>query len=202
MSDPHAIVSPYRIQFEYTISSLVHKVHVYVKDAALSAGDYNIFDRSTSDFDLAWESCATHYAQDIASTCDSTITMGSAILQHRVGSVWDSVASAVPTITPNVGVSFTTPGSQMTVTLRDTGLNRFKLTLMEAHEAAPQHFITPGGGSSGMDAFIADMDFDATNGFAGWKWITSKYALFMLAHPFVAATCDLNRKILRARGLK
>lgn len=200
MPNPHDPVSVYKLRNNWSIGAFSHRMDIWLVNVVYNAGQYAIVSRVENEL-LAWEDCADRLADIIAADSSSAYAQGNAELWQRNGLVWNLIDTHVPTPTPT-GASFNTPGSQSTIVLRDTNLNKFKIVLMELHEAAPQHFESPTGGAAGFDALIASMVTAGGNEFDPYKYMASKYAFFVKEGGFVGCTVDLNRKVLRARGYK
>lgn len=203
MADPHAIIAEFRIVTNYTVSGVTHQNHAYAFDAGQVAGAWFLDGRASVGMDLPWEDCAARLADMINYAMYAGVSWGESILQRRSGLVWEPVDTTTVSPTPNSGVVFSAPGAQQTYVFRDELLNKFKWVTMEANEAAPQHWETPTGGDSAMDAIIASFIGSGTpDAHDPYQWIASKYKQRIKQDAFVGVTVDLNRKTLRARGLK
>lgn len=202
-TDPHAIVAEYRLTTQYTISAFPHKNRLYVYDAGLVAGQWQLASRGGTGLDLAWQNSATRAAQIIASAAISGAVIGESLLEHRVGEVWDVIDTYTPTVTPSGTATFTTAGLQMTITLRDEKLNRFKWEGLELIEVENLTSKAKTGHQAGTDAIIAALVTVAgSNPNDPVNWMCSKYRNRVKDGGFVSLATYPNRKILRARKLK
>lgn len=187
-----------RITWNYTVNGQAHKARVFTKAPSLVGGAYYL-DSRTTPASLIWEDCADKLTDAMTEIMGTGYTAGQAVLEHRVGSLWSTLAvHSIPTVTRSANAQ---PATETTLVLRDTAFHLVKVILLEGLETPPQHSVDPAGGDATMDLLIGAFLPTAPNAEDPYNWQVGRSNLFLNTTPFVAFTVTLNRKIRRRRGL-
>lgn len=200
MTDPHAIVAPFRATFNYKWLNVDHKMHVYIKHAELNAGEWYIRSRHTATFDLKFEDISTHVQQYLCDFGDSNTSSSSSILEQRDGTTWLPVESWNTPGTPPGGITVPSAG-EFTATFYDTALNKFKIVYMEGRLEPPRTSRSATGFTSPANAFVALWQGNPADAWAFVHWGCSKYANYVSTSGFIKGTETFNKKMRRRRGL-
>lgn len=197
MSTPLAAL--WRITWPYLIGGVSHKVRLYVKSiGTVVGGVIQLTDRNLTDFD--WTDAADDFVTMLsANMLDQSTSYGTVLLEQRSGALWNLMDTHTPS--PSGSLTPYHPGSQYTIVLRDTSFGKVKVVLLETVWPAPNHFVTPTGGTdSHEDAFMGVLSGTGTH--YPYMWIISRGGHFLaVSGAFVGGTITLNRKVRRRRGL-
>lgn len=194
-----ALAATARIVTNYEVSGILHTHHAYIRGLTLVGGVWMHNSRALDNNDQVWTDSAQAIASTIGAVMVSAVVFGTSILQKLISGVWQPEDVSTPTVSPSGGAL--APASQITVTLRDKLFHKVKITVMEANQLPPQHWIDPLGGAANLDTFIAQFLPTFTVSNAPYGWLVGRGNQYLADNPFVAATLTYNKKMRRRRGL-
>lgn len=188
-----------RITLSITVSGLVHKVRVYVRNPTFVTPDWFINSRTLDENDINWTDAAEGLAYVVSYMYPSAAGIADAVLEERVGILW--FARAFHTVTlPNKNGSVSL-AQQATLVMRDVLFNKVKLILLDINLGGLDHtssFSALGGNALNM---ITEFTSGALQEFAPYVWMVGRSDQYLNVAPFVGWTLAPNRKVRRARGL-
>ncbi|HEY9758952.1 MAG TPA: hypothetical protein V6C97_27535 [Oculatellaceae cyanobacterium] len=194
------VLATARILFPYTVSSKLHKAYYYVKGANEVGSAWFIQGRAGVGTQLPWESCADGISNAFNAIMGSTASYGQAQLQEQIGLIW--YIRSVHTLTTTATGTAPHLACQMTATLRTQSFYHAKVVVLEPIEDPEQSkLISPTGGSTAMDTFLANYSGAVTTDFVPWNWMVGQDEEFLTDSPFISATFSLNHKLRKARGM-
>jgi hypothetical protein len=188
-----------RITMPYTVDGFNHKCRLYGRNVQPVSGSFNINSRATDANDQVWTDAAAGMEYAVSALLPSAATYSPFLLEKWDGSVWEPLANT--TIAPTNVTGSYVKASQITLTFKDTALEKLKLVVVEGTEALAQKFRSPTGGDSAMDICIAEFLSTHVGTHAPYVWAVSHRDLYLSSSPFVSASVWPNRKIARRRGV-
>lgn len=201
-TSPHAVLANWRVAVEYTIQGHTHKTRAYMTEVVNNAGAWYAVKNGTSNTWLPWESCAHRLALVLQQGGLSSDTWGAMTLEYRNGTVWELLDVNVPTMGTVSNSSFTFAGVQLTITLRDASLNRFKIVSEERYENNNRTSKVITDAQVWNQTYINSLVTTGGDDYDPVNWMCSKYAIAVKPGGFVSWATYPNRKVLRSRGLK
>ncbi len=192
------LVATGRIIFQYTISSVLHKLHVYVKNPTLVGANWQINSRTSDSNDTGVTNAVDGLALALESIFPTSVTIGSAILETRSGTVWTPQASYTPIGISPVGSSV--GASEITATFRDSAFHKLRVVLSECETQPPAHAITLTGAPAAIGDCLKQWTASHTTSVPPYLWAVSMSNLYLNTAPFVAYTVTYNKHLRRVRG--
>lgn len=188
-----------RIVLPYTVDGQVHQWHAYVRNPTVTGSTYNINTRTTDSNDLDWLAAADGMAATLSKFVSSATAFGSALLQLRSGSVFNTVAAK--TVTNGSAVSGYNKASQLSIVMRDTLFRKVKVILLEGIFSPPFHAPGYPTGDTGVDGLVKEFTSAHTVTAAPYIWLVGRGNGYLNTSPVLGVTIALNRKVRRNRGL-
>ncbi len=187
-----------RIVVPYQVGGVNHRFVAYVRNPQTGGSTYKVNTRATDANDLDWEDASDGLTNILANAIATGAVFGASALQLRSGLIWNTVSTHTVSDTASGGGYV--PGSQITVSLRDTAFRRVKVVLEDTGQAAPQRSISPTGGDSHIDNLIGGYLPTHGNPNDPYVWQVGRGNAYVNLGPFISYSVDINRKVKRAHG--
>lgn len=201
-SDPHAIIANWRLAVRWTIDGQAHVARLYVGEVVNNAGAWYFTNQWTPATLLPWEDCSDRFASLVHACGLDSEVFSESYLEYRDGNIWTLLDTDLPTVDAGGTNPFNWGGRQLTITMRDNNLNRFKLVLEERNEAADYTSRSPTSGNGSTDALISALTVTGGDDYDPVNWMVSKYMVHVKAGGFVSWATYPNKRVLRRRGRK
>jgi hypothetical protein len=188
-----------RIEFKYLLSGFQHVTKLYCGIVTIGTGGAStILDRDGVTLHTL-NQVVTVAAPVLDAVSPDDNALYSAVLQTRSGSIWTDVDFF--THATGIGV-INAKGWQSTFVFRAGDLTKIKCVLMEGAPGVLSHTASPTGGSTVVNALIANMTSGISSTHNMFRWVQGRSGdNVALTGGFVGFTSSGNRKIRRARGL-
>lgn len=195
------LTSTHRIRLEYTVAGKLHNIRHYVRGATLTGGNYNINSRTLDENDVLWEDAALGLANSVIYAFSTDITIGTAYLEARTGTLWNVVA--VATVSPEANASGTSAfvGWQQTLVLRDKTFKKVKVIILEGNYGTLKHSVSLSGIPTAQQSFAKQYTSSFTVTHPPFEWMVSRGNQYLDDASFVGYTNTSNRRVRRSRGL-
>jgi hypothetical protein len=191
----------FRIRLEYTVAGTLHNIRHYVRGATLTGGDYNIDSRTLGENDTLWTDAADGMANAIIYAFSTDITIGSAFLEQRTGTLWNVIAVHTVTVEPNASGATAFVGWQQTLVLRDKLFHKVKVIVLEGNYGTLKHAVALSGIPTAQQNFAKQYTSSFTITNPPFAWMVSRGNQFLDDAAFVGYTNTSNRRTRRGRGL-
>lgn len=191
---PQPIAVPNILSFGWTIDGQVHHQHLYVH--ASPSGDstgYDLLNQVSGSTPLS--DAITRWAAKVGPVLGTGTTSNGVTLYSYSGGALIPLYTASYALTP--GSAAYASCSQATMCFRDSVNKLYKFTIMEGQSTAPYRITSPTGGSTEVNALIADLLSNTSPAIGAWNRTRGA------GYPdrFISYVVCLNRKIRRRRNV-
>lgn len=196
-----ALLPTFRLSFPYTVNSMAHVFHLYLRTAASAdPSGYNTVPRPGSGAvgvstvtSVVWTAIKTNYKS-------TETTFGNAHLDQLVSGSWVPIWYETNAVTPTAGGT-AAPASLMTLSGYTTSHEKFKLTLMELYLTIPYRWTSRASAPSSLQS-ILDQFFNANStatDTSPWAWVVDRDNTYL--STWISVVGALSKHWRRKRNL-